>query len=227
MIGHQWHLAGQTRRTDRGTGFAIAHQRQILFARVKAQQPIVEHAARNRRGAACAKARVFHNHRHGNFRVISRGKGFVQGVVTLVLFQLGCVIAVFLPYGDGLGCAGFAATDIFRAGKRAAPRTLFGNTYHGIFNHSNMLRLIAQMHRRGLRQRRALTCHHILHSHTHMGAIAVTAVYHRRQSVRQLQHGEVVIALPDAKGNRFTSNPIALPGIFSAGKAFALPSLVW
>jgi hypothetical protein len=99
-------------------GQAFLHGRQVFGAGVLAHEHVVEHAARHGCGVGRAKAGVFDHHGQRHLGRVDRGKGHVEGVVALVLFDFGGVVLVLLAYAHRLRRAGFAGAEV---GRRQTP----------------------------------------------------------------------------------------------------------
>ena len=192
----------------------------VFGAGVLPQQPVIEHAARNGRCGGCAKAGVFHNHGNGDHGLVGRCKSHIQRMIALVLGQGGSVVALVLPNGHGLGRAGFAAARIACARKYATARALLGHAHHGAFDEIDMLFLVAQIHGLRPRQHFLRLGQRILQIQRQAGREAGAAIDQRSQRMRQLQHGEVVVALPNAQRNGLARQPFLLLGPLVG---FALP----
>ena len=188
--------------------------RNIFRAGVLPQQPIIQHAACDRRCRSGAKTGVFHNHGHGNHGLVDGRKRNVQGMIAFVFGQSCCVIALVLPNGDRLRRTGFATTHILCAHEYAPAGAFFGHAHHGVFDQIDMLLFVAQIHRwlawrhfLRLRQR-------VLQIQRQMRRKAGAAIHHRCQRMGQLQHGEMVVALANAQRNGLAGQPLLLLGTF-------------
>ena len=92
----------------------------------------------------CAKARVLHNGSHGNSGRIGRSESHVEGMIALVFGQFGCVVFVFLPDGDSLGCACFACAQVTRPCKNLCGGAAGSHADQAIANHVQVFRAEAQ-----------------------------------------------------------------------------------
>src|SRR4051812_44238204 len=108
-----WSRCAVKKRTTRlilGCIVVVLHR----FLRVLAEQPVVEHLARDRRRGARAEAGVLDDDRDRDLRVIRRGVRDEQRVIAEALRD--AALDVFLTFqADDLRRAGLAAARVLRA----------------------------------------------------------------------------------------------------------------
>ena len=92
---------------------------QSAFAgRCLAQQDIVKHLARDRRGRLRTEAAVFDDDGQGQSGVLGRSKGHEQGVIPVSLGNATGIVLLILSDADHLGSPGLARRQVLGATAR-------------------------------------------------------------------------------------------------------------
>ena len=131
-------------------------------------------------------------------------------MVALIFSQSCGVVLFLLANRHGLGRTSLATRKIASTTKHAAPGATCNHTDHAALDRVNIAALVAQVDGRLQLDGSALTGHRIDELLAHMRSVADAIVHQRRQSMGQLQDGEVVIALANAQRNRLTRIPLLL-----------------
>ena len=112
-----WYIRHVALLAQRGWRLALLHRFDVLFARIKVQQPVIEHTPRNRGRIFGTKAGVFDDDGERNFGIIGRGKRREQGMVTQALLCSGSHVFFVLFDLNDLRGAGLAAAGVGCAAK--------------------------------------------------------------------------------------------------------------
>ena len=144
-------------------------------------------------------------------------------MVTLVLFHPGLVVFVFRADGHGLRGAGFSAAGVACASKHPRRRAALRHADQRLAHDGHVLGLVAQVHGRIGRNRVHFAGHGIARGHHQPGLVLNAVVDQRCRGMRQLQHGETVVALANAQRDGFAGKPFLLLGPL---EVTALPGLV-
>ena len=157
-----------------------------------------------------AKAGVFHNHRERDLRVIGRGKGNIQGMVALVLLHACGVVLLLGADAYRLRRTGLATRAVGGTGKDPGRGAIERDRHHGVAHHIDMFRFETQIHGGLQRQNTSGAGHRILGGDNQLGFAAYATVGQHRRGLRQLQHREGVVTLPDSERDGFAGVPLLL-----------------
>src|SRR5512145_229602 len=113
-----WRVREYASRLTAGTILVPA---ALFQARPLAEEVVVEHLARERRGGARAEAGVLHDHRERDAGRFRRRVGDEQRVVPELFLHPALLVLLALLDADDLGGTGLPRAHVCRARKRARP----------------------------------------------------------------------------------------------------------
>ena len=146
-----------------------------------------------------AEAGVLDHHGQGNFWLVSRRKGDVQRVVTLVFLELARIVFVFLADRHGLRCAGLSGTHIACPSEHACRGAFLRHAHQRTPDHLDVFRFEAEINRRLNGRRGQRPRHAVLGAQNQPRLVLDAVIGQRACGLRQLQHGESVVALANAQ----------------------------
>jgi len=121
-----------------------------------------------------------------------------------------------------LGRTCFSRTGVAGPGKNPGRRSDLSHAQQALEHDGHVLGFVAQIFSRCNGQWVHDACHGVLRSNDQTRLVFDAVIGQDGRGLRQLQHGEAVVALTDAQRNRFPRKPFLLLTFF---KVFALPFL--